>query len=205
MARFREQSTDGRPRSQRLAGAFLPLLGAWSRPSAAGGSSSGRNAGGRGDRPGVPRLARALVFSVGHTSATAPIEWLTISGLTRPDPVPGRWPDDDDAGDGHVRRHAGGDLRRRGTWRRPGLLPVLRRHRPVRLLDDRAGALEQLRADVRLLGRRGVAAICSSASGTQSPRRRRRPRRRSWSTESATSDSRSASSGSGSIVAGRTT
>ena len=62
------------------------------------------------------------------------------------------------------------DLRGRLHGGRPGLSPVLRRGRPVRLLDDRAGALEQLPADLRLLGRRGRrAATCWSASGTRSP------------------------------------
>ena len=65
---------------------------------------------------------------------------------------------------------AGRHLRRGLHGGRPGLSPVLRRGRPVRLLDDGAGPVEQLRADLRLLGRRGRrAATCWSASGTASP------------------------------------
>ena len=43
----------------------------------------------------------------------------------------------------------------------PGYPRFFALHRPVRLLDDRAGALEQLLADLCLLGRRGAfAATC---------------------------------------------
>ncbi len=101
-------------------------------------------------------VSLVLVASVGQTEVKpVPDRVAHDHRLGRADPVPGRRPDDDDAGDGHLRGHPGGDLRRRLHGGRPRLSPLLRDRRPVRLLDDGARPLGELPAHLPVLGRRG--------------------------------------------------
>ena len=134
---------------------FFPLLGAL--VAAAG----GRWLKGLSHIPVILGIGAAFVVALGLLTPAGPETTTVGRRLARCQPTaradrgPDRRPDDDDAGDGHVRLDAGGRLRRRLHGGRPRLRPVLRVHRPLRLLDDRAGPVEQLRAHVCLLGGRG--------------------------------------------------
>ncbi len=145
----------------RLVDSVLPVAGGGDcRPRAEAGARSRSFAGRRGNRGLVPGFARAALCGVsrenGPGDALADRE--PSRGAHR---VSHRRSHHDDALDGDFRLDAGGRLCRRLHGRRPGLSPILRLDRPVRRFDDGPGTLEQLPADLRLLGRRGLVQLSS--------------------------------------------
>ena len=104
---------------------FFPLLGGVDRRRRAGDGS-----GGAPHLPVVVGIGLAFLVSLGlligrgaGDDRRSSARWIDVSRPARPDRVPGRRPDDDDARDGHVRGHPGRRSSPRATWRATPAIP----------------------------------------------------------------------------------